>query len=741
MNHKPHKYKLKQSSLLSKFTAFVGINCLCLLAATIVFGQQAELTGKEFPLLSGEKAIEYLKQNGDYESFANAFVLSQKDKNVFGSDSLIRSLSQRKRLLANDALRSDLFGTSVSISGNTIVVGAPSNAVGIPSTNGTAYIFVRSGTDWVQEAKLLAPDGQFQDQFGASVSISGNTVVIGAPLDDIGANADQGSAYIFVRSGATWNFLEKLTNSFNAAGDKYGSSVAIDNNTIVIGAPAAESGSNTDGGRAYIYERTTTFFDIKASLFAIEPGAGDRFGSEVALNGDTIAVTSPFDSREYELQGSAHVYAKVNNIWSFQQIITMPIVPNQPVPYSYFGESVSISGQYIAVGALTANRVNGSALVFVKNGSVWNNQAWISDETPNEFGFGSTLSISGNTLVVGSPSSDDYRGAVSVYARVGTNWVKKQRIALPNLPANTRFGTSVSISGGIAVFGSPLESATQSFQGAAYIYQQSPAAFNFDGDGADDISVFRNGNWYLNNSTTGFTVVQFGQSTDRLAPGDFNGDGISDVSVYRNGTWYRIRSGDNVFVQNQFGTATDVPISGDFNGNGTSDVAVFRPSNGTWYWLLPTLQTVGVTFGLPSDKPVPADYDGDGISDVAVFRPSNGSWYWRNSSDGQVRGIAFGQNGDVPVVGDYDGDRRADHAVFRPSNGNWYLLRSTAGYISVQWGISTDIPVAADYDGDGKTDVAVFRNGFWYLLRSTAGYTAVQFGASADKPIPAAFTP
>jgi hypothetical protein len=730
-----NKAQFKLSSVLTNLTTIFSI---CLLTAANGLAQEA--TNKaEFPVLSGEKAIEYLKQNGDYESFADAFALSQKDENASGADSLTRSMSQRKRLVANDAQISDSFGTSVSISGNTIVVGAPSNEFATPSTNGAAYIFVRSGTNWVQEAKLLASDGQFRDWFGASVSISGNTVVIGAPLDDIGTNTDQGSAYVFVRSGTTWNFLEKLTNSFNAAGDNYGRSVAIDNNTIVIGAPNASSGSNMFGGRAYIYERTSTFFDIKASLFANEPGAQDRFGSAVAVNGNTIVVTSPYDSREYEFQGSAHVYSRVNNNWNFQQIISMPIAPSQQVSYSYFGTSVSISGQYIAVGALTANRVNGSALVFVKNGSTWNNQVWIEGETPNQFGFGTTLSISGNTLVVGSESSDDYRGAVSLYSRVGTNWIKKQRIAIPNASANTRFGASVSISGGTAVFGMPSDTVTQSGQGTAYVYQQSPAAFNFDGDGADDISVFRSGNWYLNNSTNGFTAVQFGLNTDRLAPGDFNGDGISDVSVYRNGFWYRIRSGDNVFVQNQFGASTDVPVSGDFNGNGTSDVAVFRPSNGTWYWLLPTLQAGSATFGAAGDKPVPADFDGDGTTDVSVFRPSNGNWYWLNSSNGQFRAVAFGQNGDVPLVGDYDGDGRADQAVFRPANGTWYLLGSTAGFSSVQWGISTDTPVAADYDGDGKTDVAIFRNGLWVILRSSGGVTQQQFGTTGDRPVPAAF--
>ncbi|HEY0050436.1 MAG TPA: Ig-like domain-containing protein, partial [Pyrinomonadaceae bacterium] len=169
-------------------------------------------------------------------------------------------------------------------------------------------------------------------------------------------------------------------------------------------------------------------------------------------------------------------------------------------------------------------------------------------------------------------------------------------------------------------------------------------AYDFDGDGKSDISVFRptDGVWYLNRSSQGFAAVQFGISNDKLAPADFDGDGKTDIAVYRDNTWYLLRSQAG-FTAVQFGAAGDVPQ--------------------------------------------PADYDGDGRAELAVFRPSNGSWYVSSLATSQFNGVQFGASGDKPVAADYDGDGKADYAVYRPSDGTWYLLRSQQGFTGVQFGI------------------------------------------------------
>jgi len=270
--------------------------------------------------------------------------------------------------------------------------------------------------------------------------------------------------------------------------------------------------------------------------------------------------------------------------------------------------------------------------------------------------------------------------------------------------------------------------------------QVGNTAFDYDGDGRADISVFRpsQGTWYLQRSRDGFAATGWGISTDKITPADYDGDGKTDIAVYRSGTWYLLRSSLG-FTGIAFGDPTDIPQPADFDGDGKAELAVFRPSNGTWYVLnLVNNQFTGVPFGASSDAPVAGDYDGDGKADYAVYR--NGTWYLLRSTLG-FTAIAFGVSTDKPVVGDYDGDGKADLAVFRPSSGTWYLQQSTAGFTRTQFGIATDLPAPADYDGDGKMDIAVFRDGSWYQLRSTQGFVAVQFGAINDKPVPSAFVP
>lgn len=276
--------------------------------------------------------------------------------------------------------------------------------------------------------------------------------------------------------------------------------------------------------------------------------------------------------------------------------------------------------------------------------------------------------------------------------------------------------------------------------------EQSSGAtrFDFDGDSRADISIFRpsNGVWYINQTSAGLDVFQFGQNGDMPVSADFDGDGIADAAVYRQGAWYSLNSSDGAFNATSFGFATDIPTPADYDGDGRSELAVFRPSNGTWYSLRSSDGSYSaVQFGAVGDIPVPGDFDGDGKADLTVFRPSNGVWYRLNSATGTFFAAQFGLNGDIPLKGDFDGDGKADLAVWRPSNGGWYSLSSATGsFIAIGFGFSTDIPVAADYDGDGKTDISVFRpsDGFWHLLSSGSNnaYSAVPFGNGDDIPVP-----
>ena len=271
--------------------------------------------------------------------------------------------------------------------------------------------------------------------------------------------------------------------------------------------------------------------------------------------------------------------------------------------------------------------------------------------------------------------------------------------------------------------------------------------FDFDGDSKADVSVFRNGNWYIQGSRSGFSGRNWGFATDILAPADFDGDGRTNIAVFRGGNWYSINSSDEAIKSTQFGSPGDLPVPSDYTGDGKADIAVFRPSNGTWYWLdSATNQFNGIQFGATGDKPIIGDFDGDGKSDLAVTRVTDGNlnWYWMESSTNQFRAVQWGFATDIAAPADFDGDGKTDVSVFRPSNGNWYRLNSGQNnqFFAIQFGQNGDVPVPADYDGDGKADVAVFRSGNWYRSNSNNGaFFGQQFGITEDKPIPSAFLP
>lgn len=354
-------------------------------------------------------------------------------------------------------------------------------------------------------------------------------------------------------------------------------------------------------------------------------------------------------------------------------------------------------------------------------------------------------SINPPTINIGPEASS---GTVSVTTGSGCAWSavsNNEWIAL-NTGASGNGGGAVTYS--ISANSGAARTGTITIAGNTFIVNQfsgsvsfaNSTAFDFDGDGKADISVYRpsTGEWHLFNSQSGYSAAQFGSSSDKIVAADYDGDGRFDLAVYRGGTWYIQRSQAG-FTGFAFGLPDDVPVPADYDGDGKGDAAVFRPSNGTWYINRSSLGFTGMQFGISTDKPVVGDYDGDGKADIAVYRPSNGTWYIQRSQSG-FTGAQFGEAADKVVPADYDGDGKTDIAVYRPSNGTWYLLNSSNNqFVGAQFGLATDLPVPADYDGDRKVDIAVFRNGTWYINRSQAGFTGASFGTAADKPVANSF--
>jgi hypothetical protein len=466
-------------------------------------------------------------------------------------------IAQQAYLKASNTGVGDSFGYGVAVSGDTLVVGAnleDSNATGVngnPGNNsatdsGAAYVFVRNGTNWVQQAYLKASNTGANDQFGWSVAVSGDTVVVGVPWEDsnaIGVNGNQsnnsavdaGAAYVFVRDGTNWSQQAYLKASNAGAIDVFGYRVAISGDTIVVGGPGEDSnasgvnGDQTDdslsfAGAAYVFVRSGTNWSQQAYLKASNTGFEDNFGASVAVSGDTIVVGAfEEDSNATGVNGdqtdngaprsgAAYVFVRNGTNWTQQAYLKASNTAAGDEFSHLYGGALAVSGDMIVVGSSHEDSdgigVNGSqnndralesgaAYIFVRSGTNWTQQAYLkasNAEAGDEFG--DQVAISEDVVVVFGGDDSNVTGvngdqsnnsltdscAAYVFVRNGTNWTQQAYLKASNTGANDLFGLSVAVSGGTVVVGALGEdsnaagvngnqtnnSATDS--GAAYVF-------------------------------------------------------------------------------------------------------------------------------------------------------------------------------------------------------------------------------------------------------------------------------
>ena len=215
------------------------------------------------------------------------------------------------------------FGDTVSISGNTMVVGSPFATVGKNSEQGAVYVFTHIGSAWTQTAKLTASNGAAYADFGDSVSISGDMLVVGAPSATASTDVlPEGEAYVFTftklaKKGYAWEQTAELTASDGAAGDQFGSSVSISGNTAAVGALNATVGENTGQGEAYVFSKPGSRWSQTAELIASDGAENDNFGSSVSISGDTVVVGAPYATvYGNEGQGKAYVFVEPGSGWA-----------------------------------------------------------------------------------------------------------------------------------------------------------------------------------------------------------------------------------------------------------------------------------------------------------------------------------------------------------------------------------------------------------------------------------------
>lgn len=449
----------------------------------------------------------------------------------------------------------DIFGISVAVSGNTVVVGAPgedSNATGVNGNQadnsawsaGAAYVFVRNGGTWTQQAYLKGANTAWADSFGWSVAISGDTIVVGAYWEDSNATGvdgngannsaeDSGAAYVFVRNGTTWSQQAYLKASNTDHYDSFGWSVAVAGDTVVVGAKNEDSNATgvngnqfnygaLDSGAAYVFARNGTTWGQQAYLKASNTDPSDGFGAAVAAFDDTVVIgafaessnETGIDGNQLDnsafAAGAAYVFIRNGTTWSQQAYLKASNTDGA----DFFGVSVAAYGNTIVVGAphegssATSSNGNqadnsapgsGAAYVYVRNVAGWMQQAYLKpSNTGAGDGFGHAVAASHDTVVVGAFREDSTStgvdgdqtnnsaldsGAAYVFERVGTTWTQKAYLKASNTEAIDSLGWSVSVSGDLGLVGAPYESSSAtgvngnqasnsaSSSGAAYVFE------------------------------------------------------------------------------------------------------------------------------------------------------------------------------------------------------------------------------------------------------------------------------
>jgi hypothetical protein len=356
------------------------------------------------------------------------------------------------------------FGTSVSIDGDTAIIGAPVKLT--PQGEGVAYVYILSGDTWTLQQELPDPGQSRSDSFGYSVSLSGNTAVIGA-YGSNGNAQDSGVAYVFIRNGTVWTQQAELISGDGATSDEFGYSVSVSGNTAIVGAPE----KNNYAGAAYAFVRNGSTWMPQQEW--PDPGTGeDRFGFSVSVGGTTALIGANTTTvNSHILAGAAYVSVQSGSTWSRPQELTA----NDAEESDQFGAAVAVNGDTAVIGAVGRNEFDGVAYVFTATGGEWSQQQELAAPDPGSAdNFGVAVAVDGNTAVIGAQyktiQSQSQQGAAYVFMNSGGVWSLQPGVTFfgilqPELTANdigshSRFGNAVGISGNTVMIGA---------QGAAYV--------------------------------------------------------------------------------------------------------------------------------------------------------------------------------------------------------------------------------------------------------------------------------
>jgi len=374
------------------------------------------------------------------------------------------------KLLTTEDVVDARFGGALALRGDTLLVGARADAA--PDVGaGAAYVFTRAGADWADGVRLVADDAAEFDAFGTAVALGADTALIGAPGDDDGGEL-AGAAYVFTHSNGTWSQSCKLTADDAAAEDAFGSSVALDGDVAVIGAPGRD-GSGYDMGAVYVFEHSGDAWTQQTMLLAWDGLDLDNFGFAVAIDGDVAVVGAPYHDEEYAARGAAYVFERIDGAWTPAARLTA----DDGADYDRFGWNVALRGDTIVVGAFRDSGIPtalSAAYVFDRHDGVWTRTTKLGTWT---YTYGIPLAIDGDTIIVGRDFGNlpQNAGAARLFRRIEGVWQRQSELTAWDASASAMFGTAVAIEAATVVCGATYDYAPASGFGTVYVFDLNGA--------------------------------------------------------------------------------------------------------------------------------------------------------------------------------------------------------------------------------------------------------------------------
>lgn len=358
--------------------------------------------------------------------------------------------AQRQKFGLADATPTARFGERLSQSGDTLIVGAPSDNQ-VATAAGAAFVYVRGTDGWTLQQKLIVPGGAASDAFGASVAISGDVAVVGAWGVD-GAAVDTGAAYVFTRTGTTWTQSAKLVASDPEELDHFGVSVVLSGANLAVAAPSKTSGTQYSVGAVYTFNGAGSDWKFQSKLMPTTT-ANDNTGTGLAVSGTALAIGTD------RARGFAVAYYTLRNGPSTAGAAS---VTSTNTAFAHFGSRLALSRAYTAVGSYADDvgpATSAGSVTVITNAAhdtQWTIRA--SDPAANDQ-FGSAVALTDTgSLVVGSPRDDDKgndSGSVYVFDLVDGSWVEKQKITAQDGAAGDRFGAAIATAGSLLLVSAP----------------------------------------------------------------------------------------------------------------------------------------------------------------------------------------------------------------------------------------------------------------------------------------------